>query len=384
MKFNKILFVAALSLATCMSAKAQDEVETEYVFNPHWNVQVQAGFQHTLGEIDWNKLNSFNGQVTLGYDWSAVWGARLGINAWQSKAGIPSTENLAQVGLKDNLKWKYNYVAPTLDLTMNVSNLIAGFNPNRIVNVSVFAGIGANIGFNNDEAVDINNSIVTTYPNLEPNDPNYLRYIWDGNKTRFVGQWGADIDFKCNDRVSIVVEAQWNTLSDHYNSKKAGNADWYFNTLAGIKINLGKTHSTRSVAKQPCEPQIVEKEVIKEVIKEVPVEKEIAREKLRRDIFFVIRGSEISTAEMPKLEEVAAYLNKYPEAKVTITGYADKGTGNAKVNQKYSEARAKMVAETLENKFGIASSRISYSAKGDTEQPYEKNELNRVSICVAE
>ena len=87
---------------------------------------------------------------------------------------------------------------------------------------------------------------------------------------------------------------------------------------------------------------------------------------------------------MPKVEDVVAYLNKYPEAKVSITGYADKGTGNPKINVGYAQKRAQMVADLLTKKFGISSSRITVDSKGDTVQPYEQNDLNRVSICIAE
>ena len=87
---------------------------------------------------------------------------------------------------------------------------------------------------------------------------------------------------------------------------------------------------------------------------------------------------------MPKVEDVVAYLNKYPEAKVTVTGYADKGTGNPKINVGYAQKRAQMVADLLVNSYGISRSRITVDSKGDTVQPYEQNDLNRVSICVAE
>lgn len=366
MNFKKILFVAGLAVAS-FAAYAQDEVETEYVFNPHWYIQGQFGFQHTLGEIDWSDLNSPNAQLAVGYNWSSVWGARLSFNAWESKAGVVFQDN--------TYKWKWNYVSPTVDVTLNLSNLLAGFNPNRFANVSIFAGVGGNFRFNNDEAQSVNANL----KGYSGND--FLRYLWDGPKKAFVGQWGVDADFRINDRVSVVVEASWNTLTDRYNSKKAGNTDWYFNTLAGVKINLGKTYTKRVKALPPCEPQIIEKEVIKEIVKEVVKEPDGP---IRRDIFFVIRGSEVSSSEMPKLEEIAAYMEKHPTAKVSITGYADKGTGNPRVNKKYSEARAKMVAGLLHDKFGISNSRISYSFMGDTEQPYAENDLNRLTICVAE
>ena len=155
-----------------------------------------------------------------------------------------------------------------------------------------------------------------------------------------------------------------------------------------MKVHLGKV--TRKVAKtNPCGEIVVEKVVEKPVEKIVEKvvyrdrEVEKAREPLRRDIFFVIRGSEVSKEEMTKVDDIIAYMKKYPESKVTVTAHADKGTGNARLNKMYSERRAKIIFDLL-TKNGISADRITTVAKGDTEQPYEKNELNRVSICVAE
>ena len=184
-----------------------------------------------------------------------------------------------------------------------------------------------------------------------------------------------------------------NTLSDTYNSKDAGNTDWYFNALAGIKVRLGKLGKKPVAA--PAEPIIVEKVVEKIVEKPVEVEKIVykevepapapeVRETLRRDIFYTLRGSDISRTEMAKIEDVVNYLNKYPEANVSITGYADKNTGNPTLNVGYARSRAQSVADMLANKYGIERSRMTVDSKGDTVQPYEQNDLNRVTICIAE
>ena len=76
-------------------------------------------------------------------------------------------------------------------------------------------------------------------------------------------------------------------------------------------------------------------------------------------------------------------MNKYPNAKINITGYADKKTGNARINDRLSKQRSEAVAKALQEK-GIAADRISISSKGDTVQPFSVNEENRVSICIAE
>ena len=87
---------------------------------------------------------------------------------------------------------------------------------------------------------------------------------------------------------------------------------------------------------------------------------------------------------MQKVREVAEYLYKYPNSRVTITGYADKGTGNPTINRNLSMKRANVVANTLRNSFGISVDRITTDFKGDTEQPYAEQVKNRVSICVAQ
>lgn len=381
MNIKKTLFSAILFMGA-LTASAQDCCKTEYVFNPHWYVQAQGGAQYTLGEISFDKLISPNAQVAVGYNFNKVIGARLNVNAWQSRAGSKLYGN--------TYKWKYNFIAPQVDATFNLTNLLCKYNPKRLVNVGVFAGIGANISFNNDEACEASKAILANYQNIQ-NDDQFLRYIWCGTKTRLMGQVGANIDFRISDAVSVGLEISANTLNDKYNSKKAGNSDWYFNALAGVKINLGKSYTERP--KAPCcnhEPKVIEKIVEKIVEKPVPVatpapaKAETKKvEELRRDVFFTIKSTQITAEEMDKVKDVAEYLKANPEAKVTITGYADKGTGNAKINQDLSAKRANIVASTLQAKFGIPSSRIVKASKGDTEQPFAVNEQNRVSICIA-
>ena len=374
MNFKKTLLTVLVAMG-CSAAMAQ-QTTTETVFNPHWYVRGQIGGQYTLGEVKFGDLVSPNAQIAAGYNFTSLWGARIAVNAWQSKGGSKIN------GTKYD--WKYNYVAPMVDATLNLTNLFGGFKANRLVDLTLFAGIGANIGFNNDEAWTANGDILAQqFPTY---GEDYMQYLWDGSKARFVGRAGIDVDFNVCERVAIGLELSANTLSDKYNSKKAGNSDWYFNGLIGAKVNLGKTTKQKTV---PEKVQIVEKIVEKPV--EKVVEKIVYRDRivekkaepLRREIFFTIRATQIVKEEMAKVEEIANYLKANPKAKVVITGHADKGTGNATINKNLSEKRAKIVADTLVKKFGIAESRISYEAKGDTEQPFAENEKNRVSICIA-
>ncbi|MBQ8674869.1 MAG: OmpA family protein [Bacteroidaceae bacterium] len=380
MNIKKALFAAVLALG-CLGATAQQETKSIEVFKPHWYLQLQGGAQYTEGERDFKDLISPNVQLAVGYNFNKVIGARLAVNAWQSKAGSVIDGN--------EYAWKWKYVAPMVDVTFNLSNAICGYNPTRLVNVGVFAGLGANIAFDNDEAVKVNNTLHTTYQGLMPNYDQWLRYIWDGTTTRFTGHVGASVDFRISDAVSLGIEGQFNMLNDHYNSKQAPNPDFYYNLLGGVKINLGKTHQSKTI-EIPTKTieRVIERPVTQPNVErpQRPVQtQQPVKEPLRREVFFpVIRSVNIPADQMGKVEDVANYLKKYPEAKVTVTGYADKNTGNPTINQGYSEKRAQAVVDVLTGTYGIDASRIIKVAKGDTEQPFSNNDSNRVSICIAE
>jgi len=212
-----------------------------------------------------------------------------------------------------------------------------------------------------------------------------MEYVWDGTKVRVAGRGGLTGDFRINDKISVGLEVNANVLSDRYNSKKAENADWYFNALAGLKINLGPTHSTRFIPAPEPEIRYVEKIVEKRV--EVPVAPEVKAEKIepiRRDVFFTINSFKIVPAEEQKVKDIVEYMNKYPTAKVIVTGYADAGTGNDRINDRLAAQRADAVVKALKTTYGIPESRISYDSKGARVQPFAENDKNRVSICIAE
>lgn len=377
MKIKNILLSGVVAMG-CISASAQEADKTVNVFNPHWYVQAQVGGQYTLGEISFDKLLSPNAQLGLGYNFNKVVGARLSFNAWQSKAG--------QKVQNTTYKWKWNYVAPMVDATFNLSNLFCGFDPNRVVDFGVFGGIGANIAWGNDEAADaqkaiLANKTVSNATSVGVHAP--LEYLWDGSKAHFAARLGANVDFRVSEKVKIGVELSANTLSDRFNSKKAGNPDWYFNALVGAKIALGKTYTTKVVpAPKPVEKiieRIIEKPVVAPVKEEV---KEVAEENFRRDIFFTIGNSTIAKSQRNKISEIVTYMQENPDAKITLTGYADKGTGSAAINDKIAARRAQTVYNTLAAK-GVAKNRMIKKSMGSRVQPFEKNAMNRVTICIA-
>ena len=377
MKIKNILLSGVMAMG-CLVANAQDAPKTEYVFNPHWYVQGQIGAQYTLGELKFGDLISPNIQLGVGRQFTPIWGARFSINAWQSKGGINEYDNSTNGAWIGKEKYDWKYIAPMIDGTLNLSNALCGYNPTRTVSVGLLAGIGLNVGFSNVDAVALAATAATHNHGSEN-----LTYAWDGTKVRFVGRVGANVDFRINDAWSIGIEANANVLSDNYNSKKAGNGDWYFNALVGVRYNIGKTYSTRTITPPAPVEKIVER--IVEKIVEVPAktDERVKGGKLRREVFFTIGKNKISQDGFNKIQEVVDFMKKYPEATVTVTGYADRGTGSAKFNDRIAARRADVVETELVNR-GIARDRIVKSSKGSRVQPFNDNDMNRVTICIAE
>lgn len=370
MKMKCILCAAgalAMCTATAFAGSAKESEKTE--FNRHWFMQLQGGASYTLGEGSFGKLVSPAAALSAGYQFSPVWGLRFGLSGWQSKGAWVSPENVYQ----------YKYLQGNVEATLDLANLFGRFNPVRTVNPYLFAGVGVNGAFDNDEANALNDKGYT------------LGNIWSGSKAFIAGRLGAGVNFRLSDCVLLGVEVNTNMLSDKYNSKKAGNLDWQFNALAGLTFRFGKNHKKSQSAAVVAAPvqttPPAEKPRTPAVQEAAPVaaEKPAVAEKpapLREDIFFRIGSAQVRDAEKAKIAALAEYLKANPDANVEVTGYADAATGSNAFNLKISRQRAESVAAALKAA-GIAAGRIRVDGKGDTVQPFPGVEKNRVSICIA-
>ena len=372
----KLFMASALlaigSTAAMAQASYTDKDGNEYLFKRHWFLDIQAGGQYTVGEASFTDLLSPNFQGAIGYQFSPVFGLRGQMNGIWSKGGWNGYK-ATKDGTPYTANYKWKYVAPGVDFMFNLSNLLCGWNPNRVVNVTAFAGGGLNVAWGND---DVNNLAAT----LKSLNAYNLEYLWDGTKVRPYGRAGIDVEFKVSKAVSIMLEGNANILSDKYNSKKADNPDWYFNALAGVRINLGKNYTKKEKpVEEPAPAPAPKQEYV--APKPAPVEKKV--EEIRRDIFFTINSYKIAPAENEKILEVVDFLGKNPEAKVVVTGYADKNTGNDVINDRIAAKRAAAVVWMLTKKYNIPSERITEESKGARVQPFAENAKNRVTIMIA-
>ena len=373
----KKAILSCLMLMGVLSASAQEQKgTTEYIFEPNWYIQVQAGARYTTGETDFGKLISPTVQAAVGYNFNKALGARLGVNFWQSKGGY----DIQAAGTVPAYKtdYKFTSIAPALDLTLNLANLINGI-PTKW-EYGLFAGVGLNIrSAASDDVKAIANYLSTTYVDKNIYAPMPDDYMESG--VFLTGRLGAFVNYKITDQFAIGLEVNGNMLSDKFNYKKAGNPDSYFNAMLGIKYAFGPTYSTRFIPDP--EPEIKYVEKIVEKIVEAPCP-EPAVEPIRRDVFFLINKYNIRESEEQKVKDIVDYMRTNPASKVMITGYADAGTGNDKINDRLAAQRADAVVKMLTDKYGIPADRISYDSKGARVQPFADNDSNRVSICIAE
>ncbi|MBR3066410.1 MAG: hypothetical protein IKG77_01520, partial [Prevotella sp.] len=103
--------------------------------------------------------------------------------------------------------------------------------------------------------------------------------------------------------------------------------------------------------------------------------------RLHKETFYQItKSTNDASASTTALRQVADFLRTFTTASVSVTGYADRGTGNYELNQMYANRRATQFSEDLKRWYGIEPYRITATSNGDVVQPFSQNDRNRCVI----
>lgn len=358
MKSKRLLLTAAAALFVAGIASAQDWKSYSYV-------EAQGGVQLTSTDAPMDKLITPTAALSFGHYFTPVVGARLHVNAWQSKSGF---SDLAQY-----YKWKY--ITPDLDLMINLSNLFCK-NTNHALNVILLGGIGLNYAWDNDELKALNLPATAT------------PLAWDKNRLSHNLRAGLRLETNMSKPFGLSLEVNANSLDDRFNSKTNDQDDWMFTAMLGLNFRFGykkaePVYITR-IDTVYDQVEVDEPEMIK-VKEQRPVTKE-EKKSIKETIFFELAKSDADKAEGTEqaIQKVAELMKTSDDAKFTITGYADKGTGTPSINKMYAKKRADDVTDKLVNKHGIDASRLTTDSKGDTVQPFAENDKNRCVIITGE
>lgn len=362
---KKILFLAAIGLLTSGAVQAQDCCKAGGKLKSYNYLEVQGGVDWTTTNAKIDKLLMPIGAVSFGHYFTPVVGARLHVSGLQAKGRFES--------LDQNYKW--NYITSDADLLINLSNLFS-CNYNRALNLIFVGGVGLVNAWDFDEL----NQLVAANPALAP-------LAWDKhNHFSHNLRAGLRLETNVTKPFGVSLELAANNMNDRFNGKTNTADDWMISGMIGLSWRFGhKYDKPRQIVRQ------VEEEVWVTVpdtiiVKEKrPVEK-MEQKKIEEVIFFQIRESDTNAAMGTEkaIKDVAELMKTSPDAKFTVTGYADKGTGNAKLNKMYAQRRADDVTKKLINEYGLDAARLTSDSKGDTVQPFAENDKNRCVIITGE
>ena len=370
-----------LSLVWCVNMNAQNnptQAEAQrlgYEPYPYWFVQLQGGVGTTFTNVKFTDLISPTASVSVGRWFKPAIGARLHVNGWESKGGF-----------KNGARYKFNYINTDLDLMLNVNNLFSE-NKNHLVNLVLVGGIGLNYAWDNDELCNL---VTSANPPTEATND-----FWGKGSTRedlysHNLRLGAILDFNVSKNWGIGLEVDANNLSDRFNSKYNNSGDWMVTAQLGITYKFGqKKYVAPMVQPEVIDPNFLARqkalEEAEQQKEEAPVveEEEKVFQPYNAVIYFEIAKRDIRPEYKGIIPAATKWAKENSDRKLVISAYADKGTGNPKINLKYSEERAKMVVEALKAE-GVPETQIVVQSYGDTVQPYAENDQNRCVILLGE
>ena len=375
----KKLFIVLAFVGVAMTSQAQEEDPTlKYSvstnsFWSNWFIQVGAQWtafytsaEHGQG-LSKSPFKSFRSNpeaaVAIGKWFTPGIGLRTKVSGIWGKAYDTS----------------FKYWNAQEQVLFNLSNMLCGYNPDRVYNFVPFAGAGIarNCSYNT-YAMALSVGILNQF---------------------YLSKW-----------ITINFELGWNRLeNDFFSGNIANNGDkgWdshdnLFYAEVGLTFNLGKatwektpdvdaikalSQAQIDALKAQLDDANAENARLKEMLANQPKPEKIV-ETVKEivvapvSVFFKIDRTDIANkSDLVNVQELVKYAQEN-DCDLIVTGYADSATGKAGHNQWLSEKRAERVAGEIVN-MGVDESKITKEAKGgvDILSPISLNRRAVVEIA---
>ncbi len=404
----KKFIVTLMCMGFVLNTTSQKSLKTNSEpFRPGWFAGINGGLNLFLAEGN-NFLNPNQGAYFSFIDNSGLIGRlALGYN-FTKVVGVRAMGGLSQHNWPDVLltnpdgSWVVKSMGAqnlTADLMVNLTNWWDGYDPDRLLDISIFAGGGF---------AHRNKGVFTS--------------DWSSG----IGRGGFQGDFRLTNRLDLSLIGELNFVGDNYNEYIVSVP---FDTYAALTVGLTyrfkekiKEQTTAAVQEPEIQPKtnFEEKPALVEQFSEPanqpatePVEPaaEIAKqepnpvqqnEELRVtkveqtkpilqsselwvNIFYSINKKDIVKArQKEQIAKIVEYLTNYPEAKIVVSGYADRGTGTVSINNRISKNRAENVTELLKTNYGIPADRIQTKWYGGRVQLFKQQNMNRLTTIGSE
>ena len=379
---KKLLIVLAMCGLT-MGASAQetttDPVQKYSVatnsFWSNWFIQVGA---------DWNAYYS-NEEHGQGLSHSpfkgfrAVPGFSVAVGKWFTPGLGLRTKFQGVWGRQvyDDVKHTRHMWTLNENVLFNLSNMLYGYNPERVWNFVPFLGGGINRNCSdNNYAMNLSFGILNT--------------------------------FRVSNKVGINFELGWNYAEEDFDGISAGKGNRVWegkdNRLyaeVGLTFNLGKATWEKTpdvdAIKALSQSQIdalnaqlndanAENARLKNLLAEKKNEAPASVKNYSNapmSVFFNINKATVaSRKDLVNVKGLADYA-KENNTNLVVTGYADSATGSAAYNQKLSERRAETVANELV-KMGVSRDQITTEGKGGVKDLSPVSYNRRATVKIAD
>ena len=348
------LFIALAFAGFALGTQAQEATPVQkysVATNSFWsNWFIQGGVdwsawysneEHGLGlsHSPFKKFRSNPGaSVAIGKWFTPGIGLRTKLQGIWGKA--VTDDNNAGNGMK---YWTLNE-----HVMFNMSNLLFGYNPNRVWNVIPFAGGGFSRNCKtNLYAMQLSVGLQSSWRLCDKDKDNHLY---------------AEVGLTFN-----LGKGTWNKVPD-VDALKA----MYQNQLDALQGQLDDANAENARLKKLLSEQPKEApKAVKDFVT-TPV-----------SVFFNINHTDIaSQKDLVNVKAIAQYA-KENGSKLNVTGYADSATGTPEINQKLSEGRAATVADELV-KMGVDRANINTVGKGGVDELSPVSFNRRATVQVAE
>ena len=267
-------------------------------------------------------------------------------------------------------KQKFNYFNFHLDAMFNVSNLLFGYNPNRVYSLSPYVGLGV----------------------MKTNDT--------PKATEIAGHFGLLNSFRLCDALDLNLDIRGTLVSDAFDGEAYGRGgEGMLSATVGLTYKFKKRgwDKAKTVVRidnraiNALRQQLADAEAENDRLKRALAEgnrqkaKEIVTKASANLVTFQIGKATLSNEARANLGMMAEAIKSGDGNVVyTITGYADAGTGSKRINERLSKRRAEAVFNCLVKEFGVSESQLRVDHKGGVDNMfYDDPRLSRAVITKA-
>ena len=267
-------------------------------------------------------------------------------------------------------KQKFNFFNFHLDAMFNVSNLLFGYNPNRVYSLSPYVGLGV----------------------MKTNDT--------PKATEIAGHFGLLNSFRLCDALDLNLDIRGTLVSDAFDGEAYGRGgEGMLSATVGLTYKFKKRgwDKAKTVVRidnraiNALRQQLADAEAENDRLKRALAEgnrqkaKEIVTKASANLVTFSIGKATLSNEARANLSLLAEAIKAGDKSVVyTITGYADAGTGSKRINERLSKRRAEAVFNCLVKEFGVSESQLRVDHKGGVDNMfYDDPRLSRAVITKA-